>query len=106
MASPAERALFYQNWVQPLIAEFWGQLIFAFLHCSTAHTIGLVQGGGYHNPLLPAINDGLTVAVMVILIGHIRSVCGYANVNLAADKIKKKKENLHMKKENLQIFCE
>nr|CAB3222689.1 aquaporin-8 [Phallusia mammillata] len=69
---------FYVTYIRPPIAEFFGQLIFTYLHCSTAHTVMTVPSV-MGNPLLPAINDGLSVAILVILIGHISG----AHVNFA-----------------------
>ncbi|XP_076818644.1 aquaporin-8-like [Clavelina lepadiformis] len=63
----------YEQWVRPLIAEFFGQLIFAFLHSSTGHSN--IAG----TALAPAISDGLTVTILVITIGHISG----AHVNFA-----------------------
>ncbi|CAK8687837.1 unnamed protein product [Clavelina lepadiformis] len=65
---------FYEEWARPMIAEYFGQLIFTFLHCSA----------GFNNKdvgsaLAPAINDGLVVTILVITIGHISG----AHVNFA-----------------------
>jgi len=35
-------------------------------------TIGTAPGGGAGNPLLPAISDGFIIAVLVMVIGHVR----------------------------------
>ena len=61
----------FVDWFQPLLAEFFGQMMFAFLHCSTANTV-TVSEGVLGNALLPAVSDGLTVAILVIIIGGIR----------------------------------
>ena len=61
----------YEAWARPLLAEFFGQLIFAFLHCSTANTIS-VSSGVLGNALLPAVSDGLTVLALIVAIGKIR----------------------------------
>ena len=65
----------YNDYIRPLFAEFIGQLMFAFIHSSTANTISTVGGavtGVAGNPLLPAVADGLTVTIAVITIGGIR----------------------------------
>ena len=57
----------------PFFAEFIGQLIFAFTHTSTANTVTVVNASSINsNALLPATNDGLTVAALATGLGHIR----------------------------------
>lgn len=60
----------YEKWVMPLIAEFFGQLMFAFLHSMSA-------GNGFATA--SAITDGIFVVIMVITIGHVSG----AHVNSA-----------------------
>uniref|UniRef100_H2ZKI3 Uncharacterized protein n=1 Tax=Ciona savignyi TaxID=51511 RepID=H2ZKI3_CIOSA len=67
----------YNTWVRPVIAEFFGQLIFAFLHCSSVNTMKSISPTP--NPLIPAVSDGFVVAILVITIGHISG----AHVNFA-----------------------
>ncbi|XP_078493009.1 aquaporin-8 isoform X1 [Ciona intestinalis] len=70
----------YGTWVRPLIAEYFGQLIFAFIHCSTVNTMkATALSADSPIPLLPAISDGFVVAILVITIGHISG----AHVNFA-----------------------
>lgn len=56
----------------PMIAEFFGMMIFNFTHCSTVNTMIDTAANTSKNPLLPATNDGLTVTALVWGLGHIR----------------------------------
>nr|XP_039251298.1 aquaporin-8-like isoform X1 [Styela clava] len=60
----------YEKWIMPLFAEFFGQLMFAFVHSMSA-------GNGFATA--SAITDGIFVTIMVITIGHISG----AHVNSA-----------------------
>lgn len=55
----------------PMIAEFFGMMIFNFTHCSTVNTMIDTAANTSKNPLLPATNDGLTVTALVWGLGHI-----------------------------------
>ena len=62
----------FQSILLPIIAEFFGMMIFNFTHCSTAFTMMNTKSDTVMNPLLPATNDGLTIAALVWAMGHIR----------------------------------
>jgi len=58
--------------VLPALVEFFGQLIFAFTHTSTANTITVTNATSLSsNALLPATNDGMTVAALASAFGHL-----------------------------------
>ena len=62
---------FYGRRIRPLIAEFVGQFMFVFTHCSVGAGWGKhYQGNNTH--LMLAVNDGLIVAVAILVIGPIR----------------------------------
>ena len=63
----------YKSALLPALVEFIAQTIFTFTHTSTANTITVVTEPSVNsNALLPATNDGLTVAALASGLGHIR----------------------------------
>lgn len=65
----------YTGIVLPALVEFFGQLIFAFTHTSTANTITVTNATSLSsNALLPATNDGMTVAALASGFGHISGI--------------------------------
>ena len=67
-----KRSVIFSTVFLPFLAEFIGQLIFAFTHTSTANTVTVVEDVSVKgNALLPATNDGLTVAALAWGLGHI-----------------------------------